>query len=107
MADYSDTDALTEFANACDIITFEFENIPTDALDIIEEITPIHPNRAALATSQDRFTEKNFLTRIGLQTAPYTAVQTSEDLEQAIDQIGTPAILKTRRMGMTARANRA
>jgi 5-(carboxyamino)imidazole ribonucleotide synthase len=99
MADYSDTDALTEFANACDIITFEFENIPTDALDIIEEITPIHPNRAALATSQDRFTEKNFLTRIGLQTAPYTAVQTSEDLEQAIDQIGTPAILKTRRMG--------
>jgi 5-(carboxyamino)imidazole ribonucleotide synthase len=98
-ADYSDTDALTKFANACDVITFEFENIPTDALDIIEEITPIHPNRAALATSQDRFTEKNFLTRIGLQTAPYAAVQTSEDLEQAIDQIGTPAILKTRRMG--------
>lgn len=98
-ADYSDTDALTKFANACDVITFEFENIPTDALDIIEAITPIHPNRAALATSQDRFSEKNFLTRIGLQTAPYAAVETGEDLEQAIDQIGIPAILKTRRMG--------
>lgn len=98
-ADYSDTNALTKFANACDIITFEFENIPTDALDIIEAITPIHPNRAALATSQDRFSEKNFLTRIGLQTAPYAAVETDKDLEQAIDQIGIPAILKIRRMG--------
>lgn len=98
-AEYSDTDALTAFAKACDVITFEFENIPTDALDIIEAITPIHPNRDALATSQDRFLEKNFLTRIGLQTAPYAAVDDTETLEQAIDQIGTPAILKTRRMG--------
>jgi len=99
MAEYSDTDALTAFAKACDVITFEFENIPTEALDLIEAITPIHPNRDALATSQDRFLEKNFLTRIGLQTAPYAAVDTAETLEQAIDQIGTPAILKTRRMG--------
>lgn len=98
-ADYSDTDALTAFANACDVITFEFENIPTEALDVIEAITPIHPNRDALATSQDRFFEKNFLTRIGLRTAPYAAVDTAETLELAIDQIGTPAILKTRRMG--------
>ena len=98
-ADYTDIDALTNFANACDVITFEFENIPTEALDLIEAITPIHPNRDALATSQDRFLEKNFLTRIGLQTAPFAAVQTGEDLEKAIDQIGTPAILKTRRMG--------
>lgn len=98
-ADYSDTEALTAFAKACDVITYEFENIPTDALDIIEEITPLHPNRDALATSQDRFLEKNFLTRIGLQTAPYAAVDNAEGLEQAIDQIGTPAILKTRRMG--------
>jgi len=98
-ADYSDTEALSNFAKACDVITYEFENIPTQALDIIEAITPIHPNRDALATSQDRFFEKNFLTRIGLQTAPYAAVHDAETLEQAIDQIGTPAILKTRRMG--------
>lgn len=98
-ADYSDTEALDNFAKACDVITYEFENIPTQALDVIEAITPIHPNRDALATSQDRFFEKNFLTRIGLQTAPYAAVHDAETLEQAIDQIGTPAILKTRRMG--------
>ncbi|MCF2869727.1 5-(carboxyamino)imidazole ribonucleotide synthase [Octadecabacter sp. G9-8] len=98
-ADYNDTDALTKFANACDVITFEFENIPTEALDVIEALAPIHPNRDALATSQDRFLEKNFLTRIGLQTAPYAAVDNAEMLEQAIDQIGTPAILKTRRLG--------
>ncbi len=98
-AGYDDIDALTKFAQSCDVITYEFENIPTEALDTIEAITPIHPNREALATSQDRFFEKNFLTRIGLQTAPYAAVEDAETLEQAIDQIGTPAILKTRRMG--------
>ena len=98
-AEYTDTDALTTFAKACDVITFEFENIPTEALDVIEAIIPIHPGRDALATSQDRFLEKNFLTRIGLQTAPYAAVNDAETLEKAIDQIGTPAILKTRRMG--------
>ena len=98
-AGYDDIDALTKFAQSCDVITYEFENIPTEALDTIEAITPIHPNLEALATSQDRFFEKNFLTRIGLQTAPYAAVENAETLEQAIDQIGTPAILKTRRMG--------
>ncbi|PVA05838.1 5-(carboxyamino)imidazole ribonucleotide synthase [Thalassorhabdomicrobium marinisediminis] len=98
-ADYSDTDALTAFAQACDVVTFEFENIPTDALDVIEAITPIHPNRKALATSQDRLLEKNFLTRIGLKTAPFSAVKTASDLQSAIDRIGTPAILKTRTLG--------
>ncbi|WP_281983592.1 5-(carboxyamino)imidazole ribonucleotide synthase [Thalassorhabdomicrobium marinisediminis] len=98
-ADYSDTDALTAFAQACDVVTFEFENIPTEALDVIEAITPIHPNRKALATSQDRLLEKNFLTRIGLKTAPFSAVKTASDLQSAIDRIGTPAILKTRTLG--------
>ncbi len=98
-ADYSDTDALRAFAESCDVITYEFENIPTEALDVLEASKPIHPNRAALATSQDRFLEKNFLTRIGLKTAPFAAVETASDLELAIDQIGLPAILKTRRMG--------
>ena len=69
-ADYSDTEALTAFAKACDITTFEFENIPAEALDTVEAITTVLPNRNALATSQDCFIEKNFLTRIGLQTAP-------------------------------------
>ncbi|SLN50448.1 5-(carboxyamino)imidazole ribonucleotide synthase [Pseudooctadecabacter jejudonensis] len=97
--DYADTDALTQFAQSCDVVTYEFENIPAEALDTIEAHAPIHPNRDALTTSQDRFLEKNFLTRIGLQTAPYAAVDDAEGLQLAIDQIGTPAILKTRRLG--------
>lgn len=96
---YDDAEALEHFAQSCDVVTYEFENIPTAALDLIEAHAPIHPNRSALATSQDRLTEKNFLTRIGLITAPYAAVDDAATLEQAIDQIGTPAILKTRRMG--------
>lgn len=98
-AGYDDLDALRRFADACDVVTYEFENIPTAALDAVEALTPIHPNRDALATAQDRFLEKNFLTRIGLQTAPYAAVQDAASLQQAIDQIGTPAILKTRTLG--------
>ena len=53
-ASYDNVEALAAFAKACDVVTFEFENIPTDALDVIEGITPIHPNREALRTSQDR-----------------------------------------------------
>ncbi len=96
---YDDTEALEAFARACDVITFEFENIPTAALDAVEAITPIHPNLRALATSQDRLTEKAFLRDLGLQTAPFADVTDAASLEAALSEIGTPAILKTRRMG--------
>lgn len=98
-ADYTDTDALTRFAQSVDVITYEFENIPTSALDALEAIKPIHPNRTALATSQDRLTEKQFLQDLGLQTAPFADVIDADTLTAAIAKIGTPAILKTRRMG--------
>ena len=96
---YDDLDALKQFAESVDVITYEFENIPTSALDALEAIKPIHPNRKALATSQDRLTEKDFLTSLGLKTAPYADVTDADTLAEAIDTIGTPAILKTRRMG--------
>jgi len=98
-ASYDDIAALTAFANAVDVITYEFENIPTAALDALESLRPIRPNRMALATSQDRITEKDFLTSLGLKTAPYAAVDTLEDLTKAAAEIGTPSILKTRRFG--------
>lgn len=98
-AGYDDTAALAEFAASVDVVTYEFENIPTDALDAIEALRPIRPNRTALATSQDRMTEKAFLQGLGLATAPYAAIDSAEDLARALAQIGTPAILKTRRMG--------
>ena len=98
-ASYADVEALTAFGKSVDVITYEFENIPTSALDLLESLAPIHPGRQALATSQDRLTEKTFLQGLGLQTAPFADVANADDLAKAIAEIGTPAILKTRRMG--------
>ncbi|MEO0665288.1 MAG: 5-(carboxyamino)imidazole ribonucleotide synthase, partial [Pseudomonadota bacterium] len=58
-AAYHDTAAIAAFADAVDVVTYEFENIPTQTLDAIEARAPIHPNRRALATSQDRLVEKD------------------------------------------------
>ena len=98
-AGYDDEDALRRFAAASDVVTYEFENIPTAALDLIEAEVPIRPGRAALATSQDRLVEKTWLTDLGLATAPFAPVETLANLEDALAEIGTPAILKTRRLG--------
>jgi len=98
-AGYGDAAALTAFAGAVDVITYEFENVPTAALDLLESLKPIHPNRRALAISQDRLAEKAFLNGIGLVTAPYAAVATAEDLAVALARIGCPSILKTTRLG--------
>ena len=98
-ANYDDTAALAEFARSVDVITYEFENIPTQALDALEAVCPIHPNRRALAMFQDRLTEKEFLNGLGLATAPFRVVSNVTDLKSAITEIGPKAILKTRRFG--------
>jgi 5-(carboxyamino)imidazole ribonucleotide synthase len=98
-APYDDAAALRAFADSVDVITYEFENVPAEALDLLEQLRPIHPGRIALATSQDRLAEKDFLTGIGLATAPYHAVDTAAELDAALARIGTPSILKTRRLG--------
>ncbi|MCE8553654.1 5-(carboxyamino)imidazole ribonucleotide synthase [Ruegeria pomeroyi] len=98
-AGYDDAAALAAFAASVDVITYEFENIPTEALDILEAHRPIRPGREALRVSQDRLTEKSFLRDLGLMTAPFADVTDLASLEAAIGEIGTPAILKTRRFG--------
>lgn len=98
-ASYEDADALRRFADSVDVITYEFENIPTQALDLLEAHCPIHPGREALRISQDRLTEKTFLQDLGLSTAPFADVADMAGLRRAIDDIGVPAILKTRRFG--------
>ena len=98
-APYDDTESLLAFADSVDVITYEFENIPTAALDALEAHKPIRPGREALRVSQDRLVEKEFLQGLGLKTAPFAAVDTLDDLKAAIDTIGMPAILKTRRFG--------
>ncbi|MEG3661154.1 5-(carboxyamino)imidazole ribonucleotide synthase [Celeribacter halophilus] len=98
-AAYEDEAALRGFAESVDVVTYEFENVPTSALDLIESIVPIRPNRRALAVSQDRVTEKTFLAELGLQVAPFAPVETAAELDAALAEIGAPAILKTRRFG--------
>jgi 5-(carboxyamino)imidazole ribonucleotide synthase len=98
-APYEDEAALRAFAEAVDVITYEFENVPTSALDLLESLKPIRPNRRALAISQDRISEKSFLNDLGLQTAPWAAVNSEADLRAAVDKLGLPAILKTTRLG--------
>ncbi|TNC50128.1 5-(carboxyamino)imidazole ribonucleotide synthase [Rubellimicrobium rubrum] len=98
-ASYGDEQALRAFAQSVQVVTYEFENIPPAALDLIEAVVPIRPNRKALATSRDRLDEKTFLHELGLRTARFAAVDDAEDLAQALTVIGTPSILKTRTMG--------
>lgn len=98
-APYDDHTALTAFAQACDVVTFEFENVPTAALDVIEAHATIRPGREALRISQDRLIEKTFLQELGLQVAPFADVSDAAAMENAVEAIGAPSILKTRRFG--------
>ncbi len=98
-AAYDDAKALRTFAEGCDVVTYEFENIPAAALDILSETAPLHPNRRALEVSQDRLVEKDFLAGLGLGVAPYARIDGPGDLGPALTTTGLPAILKTRRFG--------
>lgn len=98
-APYDDHAALTVFAQACDVVTFEFENVPTAALDVIEAHAMIRPGREALRISQDRLIEKTFLQELGLQVAPFADVSDTATMLGAVRTIGAPSILKTRRFG--------
>ncbi|MCD9149552.1 5-(carboxyamino)imidazole ribonucleotide synthase [Pseudophaeobacter flagellatus] len=98
-AGYEDTEALLRFANAVDVVTYEFENIPTAALDTLEALRPIRPGREALRISQDRLTEKTFLQGLDLKIAAFADITDTASLDAALAEIGTPAILKTRRFG--------
>jgi len=98
-APYEDEAALRAFAASVDVITYEFENVPTSALDLLESLKPIRPNRRALAISQDRIPEKTFLNDLGLATAPWRKVSSEADLAAAVQTLGLPAILKTTRLG--------
>jgi 5-(carboxyamino)imidazole ribonucleotide synthase len=96
---YADREALARFAGAVDLITFEFENVPQETVALLAGLGHVRPNARALGIAQDRLSEKRFVTDLGGRTAPFAPVESLADLEQAIAQIGTPAILKTSRMG--------
>ena len=96
-ADWHDADALKAFADRCDVVTLEFENVPAAPLAAIADRLAPHPR--ALAIAQDRLAEKRFVAELGGSPAPFHAVDSREDLLAGIDALGTPAILKTRRDG--------
>lgn len=99
IASYDDIDALTNFARAVDVVTYEFENIPASTASIINTLVPLRPGVRALTITQDRLSEKNFIASLGIGTAPFRAVDSLDDLEAALDELGRPAVLKTRRFG--------
>ncbi|MFT4080185.1 5-(carboxyamino)imidazole ribonucleotide synthase [Rhodomicrobium sp.] len=82
-APYTDEAALADFAQNCDVVTFEFENVPAAALEVAALRTPVWPPARAAAVTQDRIAEKRFLTALGLGTAPYAVVETEADLADA------------------------
>jgi 5-(carboxyamino)imidazole ribonucleotide synthase len=98
-APYDDEAALIRFARACDVVTYEFENVPRRSAEIVGSFAPLLPDAEALATTQDRLSEKTFVAGLGIATAPFLAVVGEEELRRALDEIGRPAVLKTRRFG--------
>lgn len=98
-AEYADVEALELFANDVDVITYEFENVPSAAAMVLAARRPVLPNHKILETTQDRLAEKNFVTRLGIGTAAYADVSSVASLREAILRIGLPAVLKTRRFG--------
>lgn len=96
---YDDLEKLAGFADACDVVTFEFENLPAHAIAHLGEHVPVRPGAHALAVTQDRLSEKTFVEKLGLKTAPFLEVSSAEQARTAFAKIGGKAILKTRRFG--------
>ena len=99
VASYDDDVALDWMAEHCEVVTYEFERVPAASARRIAERTPVHPNPGVLDVAQDRLTEKELFTRLGLSTPAFAAVSTREDLDAAVASVGTPAVVKTRREG--------
>lgn len=104
VGEYSDRAALAAWARGADVVTTEFENVPAEtAAALIEAGAQVQPNPHALAVAQDRFDEKSFFASSGIATPPFAAVSSQADLDAALNEIGAPAILKTRRLGYDGR----
>ena len=99
IAPYEDEAALARFAAGVGVVTYEFENVPARTAEVLARLKPVRPDAAALAASQDRLVEKQFMASLGIATAPFLAVDTGGSLARAVAQLGRPSILKTRRFG--------
>jgi 5-(carboxyamino)imidazole ribonucleotide synthase len=98
-AEYSDRSALERFLDGVDVVTYEFESIPLSTVHFVAERVKVYPPLKALETAQDRLLEKQLFKQLEIPTPEFAPVDSIEDLRAALDRIGTPAVLKTRRMG--------
>ena len=98
-ADWRDFVALEKFAAGIDVATFDFENVPADTAQWLTEHTQVSPNPRALAVAQDRLAEKTMFRELGLDTPAFATVDSADDLRNAVQEIGFPCVLKTRRLG--------
>jgi len=99
VGDYRDEAALAEFAGKVDVATFDFENVPAESAHWLDERVPVFPNPAALALTQDRLAEKTLFRELDIPVPDFADVATRAQLDDAVARIGTPCILKTRRLG--------
>jgi 5-(carboxyamino)imidazole ribonucleotide synthase len=98
-ASYDDLDALRAFARNVHVVTFEFENVPIEAVDAVEAHAPVRPGGVALHTAQQRAREKTFLADRGFPTAPFARAESLDELWAAVARVGTPAVVKTAAFG--------
>lgn len=98
-APWDDPEALERFLDGVDAVTYEFENVPVDLVRRIAERLPVRPGGAALEVAQDRLAEKTRFTALGIETNAFHAVEDAASLRVAVEQLGLPAVLKTRRLG--------
>ena len=99
VGDYTDRDALAEFAAQVDVATFDFENVPAASAQWLAERVPVFPSPQALAVAQDRLAEKSLFRELGIPVPDFADIASREQLEDAVARLGTPCILKTRRLG--------
>jgi 5-(carboxyamino)imidazole ribonucleotide synthase len=98
-ARYDDERALEAFAAACDVVTFEFENVPDATAKFLSDHVAVAPSARALAVAQDRLLEKSFISELGIATAPFAGVMDEAEAETAYRRLGGTCVLKTRRLG--------
>ena len=98
-ADWDDELALRQLGQRSDVVTFDFENVPESSASLIESLCPVYPPPRALFKSQDRLREKTMMQELCIPVAPFHAVASRPDLIAAVEEIGLPCVLKTRRFG--------
>lgn len=98
-AAYDDKQALQQLASKVDVVTFEFESVPAETVAFLSEFVPVYPNAEALRIARDRWFEKSLFKALDIPTPAFANIESQYDLEEAVKQIGLPAVLKTRTLG--------